>query len=360
MANEVYANGWELACKAGAGRTIASFPDVCFTPPENPATPPGVPIPYPNTGFARDTAQGSKTVKITKKEVMLKNKSYFKKSTGDEAGCAAKKGYITSTNTGKVYFIKWSMNVKFEGENVDRHFDMTTDNHASPAGNESIPWMFTDNQYLKNVPSECHEDFEKARNACRDEKGPQPPNRCSKECKQAQACVLVKKSNDKTQCCAPNTTGHHLIEDHWIKKNPNFPNYISFRIKPRPPAPTDADRAAGKVTEEDGPCVCVNRYRRKGTPHRRMHDIQGVIEESFMKGGRNAGKQWTYGEGKKAALTAHEDVFGAAGCNKNCLENQLDSFYGKGDDRPLNKPETQAVGSRRAPTKKKLIKGMKL
>ena len=57
---------------------------------------------------------------------MLKNKSYFKKSTGDEAGCAAKKGVITSVNRGKVYFIAWSMDVKVEGENVVRHLDMTT------------------------------------------------------------------------------------------------------------------------------------------------------------------------------------------------------------------------------------------
>jgi hypothetical protein len=106
-----------------------------MTPPENPATPPGVPVPYPNTGMAKDTTSGSKTIKISNKETMLKNKSYFKKSIGDEAGCAAKKGVITSVNRGKVYFISWSMDVKFEGQNVDRHLDLTTHNHASPPGN---------------------------------------------------------------------------------------------------------------------------------------------------------------------------------------------------------------------------------
>src|SRR5690606_40652168 len=55
------------------------------------------------------------------KEVMLKNKSYFKKSTGDEPGNAPKKGVVTSTHRGKVYFTSWSMDVKFEGENVVRH-----------------------------------------------------------------------------------------------------------------------------------------------------------------------------------------------------------------------------------------------
>ena len=109
MANDVFANGREVACKAGDGKSICAFPDVCMTPPENPATPPGVPVPYPNTGMAQDTTDGSRSVQISGKEVMLKNKSYFKKSTGDEAGCAAKKGVVTSINRGKVYFIAWSM-----------------------------------------------------------------------------------------------------------------------------------------------------------------------------------------------------------------------------------------------------------
>src|SRR5579871_590270 len=144
MANKVFANGMELACKAGVGKTICAMPDVCFTPPENPATPPGVPVPYPNTGLASDTTEGSKSVMISGEEIILKNKSYFKTSSGDEAGCAAKKGVISSKNKGKVYFIKWSMDVKFEGENVARHLDMTTDNHASPMANEAVPWPFVD------------------------------------------------------------------------------------------------------------------------------------------------------------------------------------------------------------------------
>lgn len=139
MADDVYANGMEVSCKAGPGKSICAFPDVCFTPPQTPATPPGVPIPYPNTSMDSDCTDGSTSVKVSNQEVMLKNKSYFKKSTGDEAGCAPKKGIITSTNTGKVYFTAWSMDVKIEGENVVRHLDVTTHNHSNPA-NEFAPW----------------------------------------------------------------------------------------------------------------------------------------------------------------------------------------------------------------------------
>src|ERR1043166_4874584 len=124
VANQVYANMREISCKSASGKTICAFPDVCFTPPQTPATPPGVPIPYPNTGMASDCSDGSKTVQISGQEIMLKDKSYFKKSTGDEAGSAPKKGVVSSKITGKVYFTMWSMDVKSEGENVVRHLDM--------------------------------------------------------------------------------------------------------------------------------------------------------------------------------------------------------------------------------------------
>ena len=84
MGCDVYANSDEIACKAGDGKVIAAFPDVCLSPPSPPAGP--VPIPYPNTSFSKDMKNGSKTVKINKKEVMLKDQSFYKTSPlGDEA-----------------------------------------------------------------------------------------------------------------------------------------------------------------------------------------------------------------------------------------------------------------------------------
>lgn len=135
MGNPVFANGMEVSSKSMGGKSICAFPDVCFTPPQTPATPPGVPIPYPNTGLASDCTSGSTTVRIASKEVMLKDKSYLRQSTGDEAGCAPKKGVMTSKIKGKVYFNAWSMDVKVEGENVVRHLDLTTHNHGSQSTN---------------------------------------------------------------------------------------------------------------------------------------------------------------------------------------------------------------------------------
>lgn len=136
---DVYANGLEISGKAVSAKTIAAMPDVCFTPPENPATPPGVPIPYPSFGMAGDTENGTGTVFIGGKTVNIKNKSDLSKTTGTEAGCAAKKGIITSRNTGKGYFNSWSNDVKFDGEPVIRMSDLATNNHSSP-GSNTVTW----------------------------------------------------------------------------------------------------------------------------------------------------------------------------------------------------------------------------
>lgn len=140
MGCEVYANGDEIACKAGDGKVIAAFPDVCLSPPSPPAGP--IPVPYPDTSFSKDMQNGSKTVMIKDKEVMLKDHSFYQTSPlGDETatkGLGA--GVVTHVITGKTYFVAWSMDVQFEGQNVDRHTDLTTSNHASPIANVPAPF----------------------------------------------------------------------------------------------------------------------------------------------------------------------------------------------------------------------------
>ena len=145
MGIKVKANGNPVAGKAGSGKAICCLPDVCWTPPEIPiATPTGVPIPYPNTASISDGADGSKDVKVEGDEVMLKDKSSFSQTSGDEAGSAALKGLITQENTGAAYFMMWSMDVKIEGENVDRSLDLVTHNHLSKVPGNTPPWPFMD------------------------------------------------------------------------------------------------------------------------------------------------------------------------------------------------------------------------
>ena len=59
------------------------MPDVCFTPPENPATPPGVPVPYPNSAFDSDTTDGSKSTGPSWKELWKRDHKF---SSSNESG----------------------------------------------------------------------------------------------------------------------------------------------------------------------------------------------------------------------------------------------------------------------------------
>jgi len=85
--NKELANEKSIEPKGESNKSITAMPDVCGTPAPSDAGP--VPIPYPNTAMASDTTSGSKSVKISGKEVMLKDKSYHEKSTGDEAGTSS-------------------------------------------------------------------------------------------------------------------------------------------------------------------------------------------------------------------------------------------------------------------------------
>lgn len=349
MANEVYANGREVSCKAASGNSICSFPDVCFTPPLTPATPPGVPIPYPNTGMASDTSGGSKTVKISDKEVMLKNSSYFSKSTGDEAGCAPKKGVLTSQNMGKVYFNAWSMDVKIEGENAVRHLDLMTHNHMSFPGNTG-PWPYMDMAAMAEDPNHpCVDDMEKEYNACEGYKpyGDEDPceeivrvkparrkpyseaNYLSEEvaankCLAARRCTLqpyeLTDEEKKTTpgCCYPQTP-HHLIEASAVHDTgrggagstllPGITNYNTAHA----------------------PCVCAEGCTQYGGTHGLMH--------TFQSASAGNAPQTTYGAAKEGAVGAMQKVFPESACNPECIKRQLDDYHSKcgiNDATPIN------------------------
>lgn len=164
MSNKVFVNNNEISCKSGSGKVVAAFPDVCMSPPSPPAGP--VPIPYPVSSFSSDTTKGSRSVKVNGKEVMLKNRSYFKKCTGDEAATKAwGMGVISHQITGKVYFAAWSMDLKIENENACRHLDITTSNHASPLGDTpTIPEL--ENMSLpRSLKKACKCKYDRKKNA---------------------------------------------------------------------------------------------------------------------------------------------------------------------------------------------------
>jgi hypothetical protein len=352
MGNDVFANGREISCKAADGKSICAFPDVCFTPPENPTTPPGVPIPYPNTGMAKDMTSGTKKVKISKKEVIKKNKSYFKKSIGDEAGSAAKKGVITSTNRGKVYFNSWSMDVKFEGKNVVRHLDLTTHNHASMPG-DTPTWPYIDSMALSKAGKEdpCKDDKKAEKDACKDfsphkKEGPSPcppkpsdirqkagadafaDTTAKDKCLQARRCQMVPyKPTSKQASCCPGQTGHHLVEA------------ASFFNVGRGGKKSKAVKDTSGYNEGKAPCICVEGMNQYHGTHGLMHTFQSTAAQNATTVATSTlkltdetempmeTKQTTYGEAKKQGIEAAKKTFPESVCDQKCMEAQLDAYH---------------------------------
>ena len=321
MGMDVYANGMAIACKAADGKTIAAFPDVCFTPPLTPATPPGVPIPYPNTAMASDTTNGTKTVMIAGQEVMLKNISVFKTSTGDEAGCAPKKGVVTSTIKGEANFICWSMDVKFEGENIPRHLDLMGHNEQCDPAN-TPPWPYLDKMAFggtgpckdvaKAVSTHCVKHLKKTRTAslkamCADDK-----------CREARKCVVSPYSPNN--CCPDKKTGkkptpHHIVPKSQFKHMGE--DGSSIRLA-----------SGGKYRASKGPCICVSGESHSEGDHGDIHAETNTRTREAV--GANSGtqipdsKRWTVGQAEGAGAEAVEEVIG---CPAGCTEAQVRSGH---------------------------------
>lgn len=110
-----------------------AFPDVCKTP-----TPGGpVPIPYPNIAMSKDTAMGSKKVKVDGNPIMIQGAN-FSMSTGDEAGSAGG-GVVSNCIKGKAEFVLYSFDVQVEGKSVPRLGDMMLQNKGSSPNTPPFP-----------------------------------------------------------------------------------------------------------------------------------------------------------------------------------------------------------------------------
>lgn len=380
MSNQVYANNMEVSCKKAAGKSICAFPDVCMTPPQTPATPPGVPIPYPNTGMASDCTDGSSSVKISGQEVMIKNNSYFKKSMGDEAGCAPMKGVMTSKNMGKVYFGMWSMDVKFESENVVRHLDLMTHNHASWSAN-SPPQVYASRMDMASgvaacdgakteVHDKCQDfnsmpcpdstavrDAEKARDAAgkglnatqkKKSKPYQKKNNATKNayndfaatfrtntkeanCLKALACFL---SPQKPSRCCKKQTPHHLIPSSAIveeggrgAKEPVLKAFKGYNSK-------------------GAPCICAEGASWHQGSHKHGHngwaDFVGTLKSKkanlpYTNSAQAANSEViTYEDATEGAMASAAKI--APHCDPACIEGQLNMFHlGKETATPADK-----------------------
>ncbi len=121
--NKVFVNARAITHANGQAMSL-KFPCVGKTPGP---PPPFIPVPYPNVSKGGDTDNGSTKTTAHGKPVALKDSSVFSTSTGNEAATAGG-GLVTSKQKGKSAYFMYSMDVKIEGKEVPRAFDIMAGN----------------------------------------------------------------------------------------------------------------------------------------------------------------------------------------------------------------------------------------
>lgn len=379
MSNSVYANGREIACKAGSGKSIAAFPDVCLSPPTPPAGP--VPIPYPVTAMASDTDSGSKNVKISGDPVMLKDQSNFKKCSGDEAATKSLgMGVVTHNITGKVFFCAWSMDVKIEGQNAVRHLDMMTHNHMSQPG-QTPPWPFTDRAAMAAATGKCDGVVEDAKKKCTDKKGNWKKSAGCPDASGVTTCyqsmVDAKDAMEKAKGAAKSAAKakYETAKDAWKKEYTDLAKKIeddechkAMRCLLAPYEPgkccpgqtgdhlvdaacfykegqRDVDGQQIKGCEgyhgSKAPVMCVEGPNNTLATHGMMHTLKG----NAAKKARDSKGNITYEQGKKQGVEAANEIFPELGCPAECLEAQLDAYHQKDKNGPQLDDKSKVRGA---------------
>jgi uncharacterized Zn-binding protein involved in type VI secretion len=117
--------------EGSSGKAFATTPNVCKMPGP-PA--PFVPTPLPNLGTSGDSLKGGTTnVTIEGKKVAIKGATFMSQPSGDVASQGTGGGLISAKVQGKTEFLApGSMDVKFEGKNVQLLGDAMGNNGGSP------------------------------------------------------------------------------------------------------------------------------------------------------------------------------------------------------------------------------------
>lgn len=125
-------------------------------------------------------------------------------------------------------------------------------------------------------------------------------------CTRARRCSLVPFGKSRTMSgegCCPGQTGHHVIPDAAVK-DAGCPDY-------------DYNQAPTICTEGTG--------NGHGGSHQKMHDS---LEQRMSNYKRSTSKStMSYDEYRKEAIKSVSETFPESGCDKKCLQAQLDAHY---------------------------------
>jgi len=293
---------------------------------------------------------------------------------------------------GKVYFTMWSMDVKFEGENVVRNMDMTTHNHGS--NTNTAPWSYLDR--MGNAPAgSCSEEKKKVDEECpkaKDNKNAKPHcpptkrldaaynnwEKVRKRNKKAGMTKTESRRSDSYKKARDRTKA--AVDDHGerMKKNDCQQALRCFMPpynEPADPPPkvnsrccngqtghhlvprTTVKGACPGYSHDDAPVVCAEGRNQSHGTHKKLHDQtdKALMRLATAKPPKVVGGKVAYADLRDAVVGVMQRVFGA-GCSKDCLEAQLDKYYEKacGANCKLNANNKQGIQIGGGTAKKKI------
>lgn len=168
MVATVNVNGLGLCHQKSDGFVMSTIPDICKTPAGSTM----IPLPYVITGYSKDLANGSSSVKADGGASCAIVGSEFAKTTGDEPGSGG--GMTSGTVGGKATWLSWSPNVLIEGKNACRLTDkmlMNQGNASSLGGEQQPKWQGGDDKYMDEICEMACECLSEGRGQeCLDEK----------------------------------------------------------------------------------------------------------------------------------------------------------------------------------------------
>lgn len=142
------------------------------------------------------------------------------------------------------------------------------------------------------------------------------------DCTRARKCMLTPYSTSAKQPgrdnsvkggCCDGQTGHHLVTGAMLEGA--CPGYKR--------------EGPGNQMHKDAPTVCVEGYSHTVGSHKRIHEKMDKEVDLLAKGGKLQNGTMSMAQAIDAAATSHKESFPASNCSKECIKNQLESYYNK-------------------------------
>ncbi len=151
-------------------------------------------------------------------------------------------------------------------------------------------------------------------------------------CLRARKCILVpfnKRTPDKWagKGCCPGQTGHHLLPDAMFRDAAGTEQAkAAYKARKGSMKGWDRDMAPTRpcwdgYSEDASPTICVEGNNQHMGSHKVMHQL---TKEKLRLGGHLGKSEMSYPAARDLVTT---EISATYGCKKECLKEQLDSYY---------------------------------